>query len=420
MRFVLASRRGRLWLLAAAVLAMATQLEAKNSRIGEVVKQVIPKFSAQLAKVAVKGKVDIAAACIATACVINFATPAEALPPTYLNSDAELTKSSGAGAIFTNNETFDESSSAQEQSGIEFGHWIGTGVYHENGSNLGTVRAGATATGNGFSIYLKSAYRYHHDTTNGIDDIALKTRTFAGLRALLIDSGEGQVSYGYVNTKAFVGATHLNIPGFEGYLLHYHLGPFQAAAVGYEYVDTGISTLDGADGVRSHGASLYRAAMKYPLTSLFTTSDAIGIDIKLNSTMHLGDIGPVKLGETWQGELNDWTGEDNELEHRLYHRAGGSINLMLADGRINLAFGGAVQHSIDGKVDSSMHENGDFSIVRTTLLAGGTIKLLPSHNITLEGFYERYDQSTEAEFDGKEYDENDKGTWARVAITKAF
>ena len=78
--------------------------------------------------------------------------------------------------------------------------------------------------------------------------------------------------------------------------------------------------------------------------------------------MHLGDIGSVKLGEIWQGELNDWASEDANLDHILYRSASGSISFSLANDRINLTFGATIQHSINGDTQQSGMADGDFDI----------------------------------------------------------
>lgn len=410
------------WLAVAMLLVAAVSADASRLNVKEVVKRVIPQIGQQLSRVAHNGKVAITAACVAASCVINFATPAEAESADYLSSDMELTTTRGASAIFTKSDTTIEKS--VESPGLSFSHWLAKGVYHGSGNNLGTLRIGTTAKAKSFNAYLTSAFRYHPDTTEGIDNIGIKTRVFAGARLLLIDKGEGNVSYGYVNTDVGVMATRVLFRNMRGYLLHFHEGPIQIAGLGYEYVDNAFSLLktpgESGDPVRSHGVALYRAGLNYPITDVFTTSDALAINLKLNSALHLGDIGPVKLGETWQGELNDWAGEDADLDHMLYHTAGGSINVSLADGRVNLSLGGSIQHTIDGDIKRPMMPDGDFDIRNTTIGVGGTVDLLPDHGISLEGWYKRYDQSAEANLDGNRYDYDANGTFARVTAKKAF
>ena len=423
MRRVSSFRAACVWLAAAMLLVAAASAEAGRFNVKEVVKRVIPQVGQQLSKIAVNGKVAITAACVGAACMINFAQPAAAGLADFLSSDAELVQTRGAEGIFTTSNSTVEKSAA-EGVGLNFSHWAASGVYHESGDNIGTLRFGTAVSGKSFNAYVTSAWRWHPDTTNGIDDIGVKTRTFAGARLTLVDNGEGNMSYGYVNTDAVVGGTRVFFRHARGYLLRYHEGSVQIAGLGYEYVDNQLSALshpgESADPVRSHGVALYRAGINYPIMDLFTTSDALAINLKLNSAMHLGDIGPVKLGETWQGELNDWAGEDADLDHLLYHTAGGSINVALADGRINLTFGGAVQHSIDGDINRPMMADGDFDIRNTTISVGGTADLLPEHNISLEAWYDRYNQSTAANLDGQRYDNDASGTWARIAVKKGF
>ena len=418
MRRVIRFRGACAWLVVAMLLVAAGSAEA--GRVREVIKQVIPRVSQQLSKIAVNGKVAISAACVASACVINFAQPAEAAD--YLSSDSELVKSRGASAIFAKDVATIEKS--QESSGLSFSHWAAKGVYHESGDNLGTLRIGTSAEINSFSAYVTVAYRWHPDTSEGIDSLATKTRSYIGANTLLFDNGEGTMSYGYVNTDMFVAATRTIVRNARGYLLRYHQGPIQIAGFGYEYIDNDVSSLttpgESADAVRSHGVALYRAGLKYPISDLLMVNDALTINLKLNSAMHLGDIGPVKLGETWQGELNDWASEDANLDHLLYHSAGGSINFSLANDRINFSFGGAIQHSINGDIQRAGMADGDFDIRNTTLTIGGTIDLLPDHGISLEAFYDRYDQHAEANLDGQHYDYDSSGTWARIAAKKKF
>lgn len=410
------------WLAVAMLLVAAVSADASRLNVRTVVERVIPKIGQQLSQVAVNGKAVITAACVAAACVINFAAPAEAEAGDFLSPDVELTTARGAGDIFaTSNNTIEKSA---ESPGLSFSHWIAKGVYHESGSNLGTIRIGTTAKAKSFSAYIASAFRYHPDTTDGIDSIGIKTRTYAGARMLLLDNGEGNMSYGYANTDIFVVPTRALFRNMRGYLLHFHDGPIKIAGIGYEYVDNGLNLLttpgESGDPVRSHGVALYRAGLNYPITDLFTTSDALAINLKLNSALHLGDIGPVKLGETWQGELNDWAGEDAELEHMLYHTAGGSINLSLADGRVNLSLNGSIQHTIDGDIKRPLQADGDFDIRNTTVGVGGTVDLFPDHGISLEAWYKRFDQSAQANLDGKRYDYDANGTWARIAAKKTF
>ncbi len=430
------------WLTAAILLLAAASADAGRLNVREVVKRVIPRVGQQLSRVAVDGKVAITAACVAAACVINFATPAEAVSADFLSPDAELAQARGTGDIFARGSSTIGKTAANYSSyapsnngrstvekmaaspGLSFSHWVGKGVYHNSGNNFGTIRIGTTAKTKSFSAYQTTSFRYHPDTTDGIDDIGIKTVTYAGARMLLIDNGDGGMSYGYVNTDALVGRTRVFFRNARGYLLRYHDGPVQIAGLGYEYVDNDLNLLanpgESADSVRSHGVALYRAGINYPLTDLFTSGDALAVNLKLSSAMHLGDIGPVKLGETWQGELNDWAGEDADLDHMLYHTAGGSINVSFADGRVNLILGGYVQHTIDGVIKRPMEADGDFDIRNVAISVGGTVDLLPDDGISLVAVYNRHDQSTDANLDDKRYDNEASGTWARVVARKAF
>ncbi len=381
------------WLAVAILLVAAASAEAGQLRLGEVVKRVIPQLGQQLSRVAVDGKVAVTAVCVMAACAINFTSPAEVV-------------------------------AAEESPGINFSHSVGIGVYHESGENIGTLRFGARAEVGSFRAYLTTAFRGDHRTTKGIDNIGVKTRGFGGARMLLFDYGEGDMSYGYLNADVFVGGTRVHFRNAHSYLLHYHKGPVQIAGLGYEYVDNNLDALnkpdESGDPVRSHGVALYRAGINYPLTDLLATREVLAIDLKLNSAMHLGDIGPAKLGETWQGELNDWVGDDADLDHLLYHTAGGSIRVSLADGRIKLNFGGAVQHTIDGNIQRPGGEEGDFDIINTTLAVGGEADILPAHGISLRARFERFDQSVEADLDGNSYDHDASGTRLRAVMRKSF
>ncbi len=422
MRRVSSFRGACVW-LAAAMLLAAASADAGQLSVREAVKRVIPQVSQQLSKLG--NKVVVTAACfgLGAACVINFAAPAEAGSADFLSSDAELVKTRGASSIFTSSSSTVEKSAA-ESSGISFSHWAAKGVYHESGDNIGTLRFGTSASGKNFSTYLTTAFRADYSTIGGIDDIKVKTRSFAGAQIVLVDNGEGNMSYGYLNADTFVGGTKMHFRNARAYLLRWHDGPFQIAGFGHEYIDNDLNVLSdpdrSGDPVRSHGVALYRAGVKHDVTYLFTSSDKLAINLKLNSAAHLGDVGPVKLGETWQGELNDWAGEEAELDHMLYLQHGGSIDVSLADGRINLSFGGLVQHTVDGDINRPMMPDGDFSIRNTIIAVGGTADLLPDHNISLEAWFERYDQSTEANLDGKSYDQKAAGTWARIAAKKVF
>lgn len=418
MRKVSNFRGACVWLAAAMLLVAAASADASRLNVGEVVKQVIPKVGQQLSKVAVNGKVAITAACVAAACVINFAAPGHAAD--FLTSDSELMKTRGSSAIFAPSSS--RVDKGGEDPGLNFSHSVGKGIYHESGDTIGSLRLGTSVSGKNFNAYATVDFRSDYSTIDGIDGIEVKTRTYWGANGLLINKGDGNVSYGYLNADAFVGGSTMFFRNARAHLLRYHKGPFQVAALGYEYIDNDLNTLsnvdESGDAVRSHGVALYRAGINYPITDLFTTSDALAINIKLNSAMHLGDIGPVKLGETWQGELNDWAGEGADLDHLLYHSAGGSINVSLADDRINLSFGGGIQHTIDGDIKRSGMADGDFDIVNTAVGVGGTIDLLPDHNISLEGYFESYTQSVDANLDGKMHDADYTGTWSRVVLKK--
>ena len=420
MRRVSGFRGMCLWLATVMLLVAATSAEARRWNVGEVVKQVIPNVRPQLLRLANRsgGAVKITATCVAAAavCLINFAAPTDAVAADYLSSDAELVKTKGANAIFAKEPKQLKALDAADP-GLSFSHWGAKGVFHDSGSNVGTLRLGTSAAVGSFSAYVTSAFRWHPDTINGTEDLGVSTRTYAGGNTLLFNNGEGKMSYGYLNTDAFVGGTTVNILNARAHLLRWHEGVFQIAALGYEYNDLYLNDLSNpderGDPVRSHGAAIYRAGIKYPITDLFTTSDALAVNVKLNSAMHLGDIGPVKLGETWQAELNDWAGDGADLNHLLHHSAGGSINVSLADGRINLTFGGGIQHTIDGDIKKAGMAEGDFDIVNTTVSVGGTVQL--SERIKLEAWFDRYDQATEAYLGGQSYEHNASGTWGRFA-----
>lgn len=414
MRDVLRCTRVRSLLVAGALL-VSVAAEAGGFNVREVVKRVIPQVSHQLSKVAVGGKVAITAACVATACLVNFAAPADALDTGTLYSDSELLTRDSAHGIFSSK----VEKSAREGGGIDFSYWAGKGIYYSTGDPLGMVRLGVNAEMKNFSAYATSEFRYHHDDVNGIDDIGLITRSFAGFNGLVINNGEGNVSFGYTNVRSFGGSSALTFWNIENYLLHYHQGPFQIAGVGHEYVDFD-ATFGEMDNVRSHGLAVYRAGINYPISDHLAVGDVVEIRLKLNSAMHLGDIGPVKLGETWQAELNDWAGDEADLDHLLYHRAGGSINLTFADDRINLSFGGALQHTVGGDIKADGMERGEFDIVHTTLSASGSIVLLPQHDVTLKGYFERYDQSVDADLGSESFDGDDWGTESRIALVKKF
>ena len=401
-------------LFAALSLVMAlsmptTSAQASNLSVREAIKQVGP----QLRKLDVAGRVATTAMCFATACVINFAAPAEAAAANYLSSDVELLHSGDVSSIFAeNNRVVEKSANAQPK--LTFGHWLAKGVYYNSGDNLGVLRFGITAKRGSFTAFLTTAYRYGLDN-NGIDDIPVKTRTRSGLKGTLIDNGEDQISYGYTATKLST-SKHLRVRSIQNYLLSYRSGPLHIASLGYEYVDPKkLSGDEGADNVRSHGAALYRVGIKYPLTA----SDAMAIDLKLNSVLHLGDIGLIKLGETWQGELNAWAGDDADLHHKLYHRGGGSIKVELADGRVKLSFGGEIHHTIGGNITLS-DADGDFDLSYTILLVAGVFDIIPSQDISLSASFGRYDQSVNAKLGSETYENDSWGTSGRFLMQKKF
>ena len=380
----------------------------------------MPHIGQQLQKIARGGKVAITAVCVAAVCALNFASPSAAADLSALSSDAELINSGDGSSIFAQHGGLVEKSTRARRK-VSFEHWLATGLYHDSGSNLGTVRYGLKAKAGSFTAYLTAAFRYDLDI-DGIDDIPIKTRTYSGLQGLLIDNGEGRISYGYTSTKAAT-SKHLRIRSTQHYLLHYRTGSLQITGLGYEYFDTEgkkVSGDEGADNVRSHGVALYRAGINYPLVPLFTDSDAIAIDLKLSSALHLGDIGWVKLGESWQGELNEQVGEEADLNHRLYHRAAGSLKFKLADQRISVSLGGEIHNTIGGNIELADAEDGSFDIRYTILSIAGVVDLLPSQDISLSGSFGRYEQAVTASFGGEEYERNNWGTSGRFVIKKDF
>ena len=381
------------WLAASLLLVATTAVEAQRLNVGEVVKQTIsiPKIGKQLAKIVGNGaaKISISAACIATACVINFAAPTAA---------------------------------EAADTGINFSHSIGTGVYHEGGDNIGTFRIGTRAEAGNLNAYATTALRTKYGMVRDIDEVGIKARSYLGANMLLFDYGENNINYGYLNTDIFVGGTRMHFRNARAYLLRWSNGVVKIAGLGYEYVDNDLKALnnpsESGDPVRSHGVALYRAGVNYPITDLFTTSNALAVNLKLNSAMHLGGVGPVKLGETWQGELNGWAGDDADLDHLLYHTAGGSIDVHLADDRIKLTFGGAIQHTIDGDIKRPGQADGNFDIRNTLVSIEGNVGL--TDDVSLNVWFHRYDQSTQANLEGKRYDNDASGTRGRLAVIKKF
>lgn len=357
--------------------------------------------------------------CLATACAINFVTPMEVAEADLLSSTAELLHAGDASSIFAENSSVVEKS-MRTQPSIVFDHWLAKGAYHNSGDNVGVLRFGITAKRGNFSAFLTTAYRYGLDN-DGIDDIAIKTRTWSGVKGTLFDNGKERMSYGYTATKLST-SKHLRVYSTQNYLLSYRTDVLHIAGLGYEYFDTEgkkLSGDEGADNVRSHGTALYRAGIKYPLTDLFTDSDALALDLKLNSVLHLGNIGLVKLGETWQGELNDWAGEAADLDHTLYHRAGGSINVELAEGLINLNLGGEIHHTIGGNI-THPDTDGDFDLTYTILLVAGVFDIIPTQDISLAASFGRYDQSVKAKLGNQTYEDNSWGTSGRFVLQKDF
>ena len=397
------------------VLSMPTS-SAQASKLRHAFKQAITQVRPQLQKIADSSRVAVITLCAATACVMHFATPHVAAD--YLSSDAELLRSGDARDIFTQNSSVVEKSSHAQKPRLFFEQWGAKGIYHNSGDNVGVLRLGTKAKRGNWSAFLTLAYRYGLDN-DGIDDIAIKTRTWGGLKGTLIDNGEKRMSYGYTASKLST-SKHLRVYSTQNYLLSYRSGPLHIAGLGYEYVDTEgkkLSGDEGADNVRSHGVSLYRAGIKYPITAIFTASDALDINLKLNSIMHLGNIGIVTLGETWQDELNTWAGEDADLIHKLYHRAGGSLNIELADGHINLSLGGEIHHTIGGDIVLA-NADGSFDLTYTILSVAGVFDIIPSQDIALSLSFGRYDQSVNATLNAQDYKHDSWGTSGRVLLVK--
>ena len=407
-------------LLLVALLSLSISLpqlspSAQASRLRNAIKQAITQVRPQLQKIASNDKVAAITLCVATACVMHFVTP-PAAHANYLSSDAELLRAGDASDIFVQERNVIMKSANAPQPMLSFEQWGAKGIYHNSGDNVGVLRLGTKAKRGSWSAFLTLAYRYGLDN-DGIDDIAVKTRTWGGLQGTLIDNGAERMSYGYTASKLST-SKHLRVYSTQNYLLSYRSGPLHIAGLGYEYVDTEgkkLSGDEGADNVRSHGVSLYRAGIKYPLTAIFTTSDALDINLKLNSVLHLGDIGVITLGETWQDELNTWASEDADLIHNLYHRAGGSLNIELADGHINLSLGGEIHHTIGGGIILA-DADGDFDLTYTILSVAGVFDIIPSHDIALSLSFGRYDQSVNAMLNGQDYEHNSWGTSGRVLV----
>ena len=374
-------------LLAIALPTLPISVYAGNIGVREAVKQIVPRVMPQLRKVSAAGRVAVTAVCIISACVLSFATPTDANATDYLNSNVETLDH--ADSSLTSIET-------SADSHLTFNHWLAKGIYHNSGDNVGVMRFGVTAESGDISAFLTVAFRYGLDN-GGIDDIAIKTRTWGGIKGTLIDNGAGQLSYGYNAIKLSTNNKHLRLYSTQNYLLSYRIGSLHIAGLGYEYVDTEgkkLSGDEGADNVRSHGASLYRAEIKYPF--LFNASDSIAIDLKLNSALHLGDIGFATLGETWQEELNAWAGDDANLHHALYHRAGGNIKIKLADEQVSITLGGEIHHTVGGDITHPHREDGNFALNYRVLSIAGDFIIIPSQDISLFASFGRYDQSIDA------------------------
>ena len=398
------------------VLSVPTS-PAQPSKLRNAFKQVVAQVRPPLQKIASNNKLAITVLCATTACVMHFATP-PATPADYLSSDAELLRSGDARDIFSQERSVVTKSSHAHKPRLSFDQWLAKGIYHNSGDHVGVFRFGTKVKQSSLTAFLTIAYRYDLDN-EGIDDIAVKTRTWGGLKGTLRDNGEEHMSYGYTSSKLST-SKYFRVYSTQNYLLSYRSGPLHIAGLGYEYVDTESKKLsgdEGADNVRSHGAALYRVGIKYPLTSIFTASNALAINLKLNSVLHLGDIGWATLGETWQDELNAWAGEDANLIHSLYHRAGGSINIELADGRLNLSLGGEIHHAIGGNIILA-DANGDFDLSYTILSVAGVFNLIPSKDIALSLSFGRYDQSVSAVFNGQNYQHDSWGTSGRVLLVK--
>ena len=403
--------------LAIALPTLPTSVYAGNINVREMIKQIVPRVAPQLRKIsAVAGKVAVTAVCIVSVCAISFATPADTTDIDDLNSNVEALGHVGSSLTSSVVEV-----PIDTQHELTFNHWLAKGIYHNSGDNVGVMRFGVTAERGNLAAFLTVAFRYGLDN-GGIDDIAIKTRTWGGIKGTLIDNGARQLSYGY-NSVELSTSKHLRLYSTQNYLLSYRIGSLHISGLGYEYVDTEgkkLSGDEGADNVRSHGAALYRANIKYPLTFLFSDSDATAIDLKLNSTLHLGDIGFATLGETWQDELNAWIGESADLHHTLYHRAGGNIKIKLADEQVSITLGGEIHHTVGGKITYPNAEDGDFDLNYRILSVAGDFIIIPSQDISLFASFGRYDQSVNAQLGEETYKQDSWGTSGRFLLKKKF
>ena len=367
---------------------------------------VIPKIGEQLSQVVTKGKVAVAGFCFAFGCFVNFSSPAIATDLSDLSANAELSHDM-RNSIFLSERPENK---ILDRTGFTGSWWVAKGVYNADDSmNYGTLRFGFKGTGSNFSVYLKNAFRYRD--IGGIDDIAIKMRGYGGGNILLMKNAEGELSYGYLDTKLYV-SKKLVFEALRSYLLHYYKGAVQIATAGYEYFDTAPKGLENIDELRGYYVSLYRGSISHT----FNPQDGIEVKLKFNSSLGLGEIGDINIGEIRLIELEDFA-DGNDLNHVLFHRGGASINLNLGD-RVSLGFGASHDSTIGGQIEMLDDNDGEFTVGLTSLKITFDIGLFPEYGISIVGSNDWRRQEVDATMDNQSFSNVEDAIITRFVLKK--
>ena len=324
------------------------------SSLREMIRQVGPGASKQLAELVTKGGVAAKKICIAGLCALSLALPTQA-DQQLLTTDSELSDTRGTGSVFAVPRSKRDKSANE---GAFASKWfLGTGVHTVDGKELATFRFGTSGKGENFSVYFKSAIRTNTEMLDGIDSLKIKPHMWIGGNALLIPR-EGQTSIGYADINFFTSGKLIPNKA-RAYLAQKDFGPLQVAAVGGEYFDlTPSAGLGDVDTMRGYFTSLYRVGFMHKLVEL----PQLSIALKLNSAL---GVGFDEVGEVWQEELSEWAG-GADLNYGLLHEGGGSLKIKLGDdGRISLAVMAKHVNTVDGQLRAINGTEGEYELSHT-------------------------------------------------------
>ena len=369
----------------------------------------------------------IAVACATWMCLLNLPAVADTSYLDDLVADTTLVRTREPGEVFAEPNTLIFKSAGgglvqDRRSGFSFERSVMSNPSRTSAISMGAIRFSSSGKSHGFNGYLTTAFNYPLHASFSLDNANIQMSSFAGVSGLLIDNGKDKISYVFLMVDTFTG-TGMMAHSIFGHLLHYHKEPWQIAAVGYEYLDMDLSAIagdTGIDGVRTQGLAIYRASFNLPLSERLMSNKTVKINLKLNSSVLLGGMGPMSFGDTWQDDLSHWS-EGADLNHSFYHTIAVSLRARLADNRVKLTLSGSRRDTIRGSIRKGGQEQGEFDATNTTLMILGSLDVFPQQKISLDASLYRFNQTVSANFnDGEQHESDGWTTYGLLAVRKLF